>query len=415
MPPLRGFSFFGGSDSKNKGSLKREVVALPSLKLQTDKDVYRPGDPVLVTIEIRNPPGVTEEDRTSLCSLLVERLSFEIKGIEKLDTQWFITQKPLQDSKQRRGEYIFMDFSTTSIVSNQIVSSGATKTWGPIDHGHVVEGTEIQNLNLGRGEVGCSVGFRWGSDRENRYGPNGNYNRNKPNGGIKARLGPINGNSKETGKTWVCYSGQNVISAEKRPISGEEHVYKNRRLAIEKEARCEPLDNIQGKRAISNVNPNPIPTCTKGIGKAQVGQLEVSVPAKIKKGIGQLNRLALEAEKGKGLMVEMSVKQRSKEEGAGTSKGTGLGLGDQSPADDAEVDDDERGANTDDDFGWEDDDSFLIGSEDYTEVGTELGTLILESGDVGLDGGREDPLVGEENQGVDGIIMSRDFAWSRKD
>ncbi|KAA8528965.1 hypothetical protein F0562_033547 [Nyssa sinensis] len=125
MPPLRGFSFFGGTDSKNKDSLKRDVVALPSLKLQTDKDMYRPGDPVLVTIEIRNTTGVTE----GLCSLLVERLSFEIKGIEKLDTQWFVTQKPLPDSKQRRGEYVFMDFSTTSIVSNQIVSSGATKTY----------------------------------------------------------------------------------------------------------------------------------------------------------------------------------------------------------------------------------------------------------------------------------------------
>uniref|UniRef100_A0A5B6YMQ9 Reduced growth phenotype protein 1 n=1 Tax=Davidia involucrata TaxID=16924 RepID=A0A5B6YMQ9_DAVIN len=130
MPPLRGFSFFGGTDSKkNEGGLNREVVALPSLKLQTDKDVYRPGDPVLVTIEIRNPPGVTDEEGKSLCSLLIERLSFEIKGIEKLDSQWFITQKPLPDSKQRRGEYVFMDCSTTSIVSNQIVSSGATKTY----------------------------------------------------------------------------------------------------------------------------------------------------------------------------------------------------------------------------------------------------------------------------------------------
>ncbi|KAA8540883.1 hypothetical protein F0562_024979 [Nyssa sinensis] len=252
------------------------------------------------------------------------------------------------------------------------------KSGGPIDHGHVVEGIEIQNLNLGRGKVGCSVGFRWGNDRENRYGPNGNYNRNKPNGGIKARLGPINGNSKDIGKRWV---------------------YKNRRPTIEKEARCESLDNIQGKRAISNVNPNPIPTYTKGIGKAQVGELEVSVPAKIKKRIGQLNEATLEAENGNGLMVNISIEQRRRQEGAGTSKGTSLGWGDQSPEDDAEVDDDERGANTDDDFGWEDDDSFLISSEDYTKSSTELGTVIPESRDVGSDGGQEDPLVKEGEPG----------------
>ncbi|KAA8534554.1 hypothetical protein F0562_032071 [Nyssa sinensis] len=298
----------------------------------------------------------------------------------------------------------------TSPISTPTYSKTSLQRRGPIAHGHMVEGTEIQNLNLGRGEVDCSVGFCWGNDRENRYGHNGNYNRNKPNGGIKARLGPINGNLKDIRKRWVRYSGQNDIPVEKRPIREEKQVYKSRRPAIDKEARCESLDNIQGKRAISNVNPNPIPTCTKGIGNAQVGALEVSVPAKIKKGIGQLNEAALEAEKGKGLMVEMSVEQRRKEEGAGISKGTGLGWGDQSPEDDAEVDEDERGVNTDDDFGWEDDDSFLISSEDYTEASTELGTIIPKSGDVGSDGGREEPLVGEENQGVDGIIMPMELA-----
>ncbi|XP_059656050.1 uncharacterized protein LOC132303037 isoform X2 [Cornus florida] len=124
MPP-RGFSFFGGGGG---GDSKREKVKGPPslLKLQTDKDVYRPGDPVLITIEIQNPP---KDDNAVCSSLLVERLTFEIKGIQKLDTQWFTTQKPLSDSKRRRGEYVFMDCPTTSIVSNQIISIGDTKTY----------------------------------------------------------------------------------------------------------------------------------------------------------------------------------------------------------------------------------------------------------------------------------------------
>ncbi|KAF7152411.1 hypothetical protein RHSIM_Rhsim01G0150500 [Rhododendron simsii] len=52
--PLRGFTFFGrGGDSANsRGGSK--AVPPPSLNLHTDRDVYKPGDPVVVTIEIRN-------------------------------------------------------------------------------------------------------------------------------------------------------------------------------------------------------------------------------------------------------------------------------------------------------------------------------------------------------------------------
>ncbi|XP_010097749.2 uncharacterized protein LOC21406643 isoform X1 [Morus notabilis] len=122
MLPPRFSSIFGGGGANAKAS-KRDV--LPSLKLQTDKEVYGPGDPVVVTVEIGNPGGNSD----SAFSLLVERLSFEIKGIEKLDTQWFATQKPLPGSKQRRGEYVFAEGSTTALVSNQIVSAGATKSY----------------------------------------------------------------------------------------------------------------------------------------------------------------------------------------------------------------------------------------------------------------------------------------------
>lgn len=89
-------SFFGGGDSRSvdNNSAKNEEI-LPALKLETDKQVYRPGDPVIITIQISNP--------SNAYSFLMERLSFEIRGIEKLDTQWFVTQKALPGSRQRRG------------------------------------------------------------------------------------------------------------------------------------------------------------------------------------------------------------------------------------------------------------------------------------------------------------------------
>jgi hypothetical protein len=95
----------------------------PSLSVQTDKDVYRPGDSIFVTIEVAN-----SHDNASNPSILVEKLSFEVKGLEKLDIQWFSTQKPSPGSKGRRGEHIFLDSSTPSLISNQILSPGAKMT-----------------------------------------------------------------------------------------------------------------------------------------------------------------------------------------------------------------------------------------------------------------------------------------------
>lgn len=133
-----GFSLFGSGsyfnfgDKKVEGSLDAITNELtPTLQLQTDKDVYRPGDSVVVTVEIRNPsfPAEVPERENAVCSLLVERLTFEIKGVEKLDTQWFATQKPLPGSKHKRGEHVFLECSTPSIVSNQFVSCGTAKTY----------------------------------------------------------------------------------------------------------------------------------------------------------------------------------------------------------------------------------------------------------------------------------------------
>ncbi|OMO60121.1 Reduced growth phenotype protein 1 [Corchorus capsularis] len=124
------FSFFGGGGSRKvDNQVERDQSELnPTLKLQTDTDVYRPGDTVYITIEICNPLASGNTGST-VQSLLIERLGFEIKGIEKLDTQWFATQKPLAGTKQRRGEHVFLDCSTAAMVSNQIVPSGSAKTY----------------------------------------------------------------------------------------------------------------------------------------------------------------------------------------------------------------------------------------------------------------------------------------------
>lgn len=96
MLPRRLSAIFGGLASNTK-TVTNEL--LPTLKVQTDKEVYRPGDQIVITIEISNPSN----NGDMAYSLLIERLGFEIKGIEKLDSQWFATQKPTPGSKQRRG------------------------------------------------------------------------------------------------------------------------------------------------------------------------------------------------------------------------------------------------------------------------------------------------------------------------
>lgn len=145
MPPpgdARRFSLFGLGElwSKREPNFaersKRGENVVSNLKLLSDKEVYRPGDSVSITIELENParnPGSSDNDadegNVNGFGLLVERLSFEFKGIEKLDTQWFMAQKPLPGSKQRRGEHIFLDCSISSMVSNQLVLSGCSKKY----------------------------------------------------------------------------------------------------------------------------------------------------------------------------------------------------------------------------------------------------------------------------------------------
>uniref|UniRef100_A0A1J3F1H1 RAB6A-GEF complex partner protein 2 n=1 Tax=Noccaea caerulescens TaxID=107243 RepID=A0A1J3F1H1_NOCCA len=123
------FSFLGiGSSNEVNDSLGDSGRNLkPTLSVQTDKDVYRPGDSIFVTIEVGYSPKRDHESGATP-SILIEKLSFEVKGVEQLDVHWFSTQKPPPGSKGRRGEHIFLDSSTPSLISNQLLSPGAKMT-----------------------------------------------------------------------------------------------------------------------------------------------------------------------------------------------------------------------------------------------------------------------------------------------
>ena len=102
MLPRRLSAIFGGLGSTTAAKAAAATELQPTLKVQTDREVYRPGDQIVITVEISNPSCRNGDDMAY--SLLIERLGFEIKGIEKLDSQWFATQKPVPGSRQRRGK-----------------------------------------------------------------------------------------------------------------------------------------------------------------------------------------------------------------------------------------------------------------------------------------------------------------------
>ncbi|GAB4850635.1 hypothetical protein Ancab_029945 [Ancistrocladus abbreviatus] len=114
MPPpntSRRFSLSGFGDSfkgeiSTSDRLKKSEDMAPLLKIQTDKGVYRPGDAIWVTVELENPCYPKNEKDSNADnsghSLLVESLSFELKGMEKLDTQWFTHRISCPD--RGRGE-----------------------------------------------------------------------------------------------------------------------------------------------------------------------------------------------------------------------------------------------------------------------------------------------------------------------
>ncbi|PUZ49437.1 hypothetical protein GQ55_7G325800 [Panicum hallii var. hallii] len=136
IPLPQGLSFLrsvGWLEDRKVDSAAKQQLS-PTLKLQTDKEVYRPGDSVTVTIEIHSPASLKDDAGQTVSgedasSLLLDVLSFELKGIEKLDSQWFSVPKPLPGSKQRRGEHTLLDCSAPSLVSKVIIASGQTKTY----------------------------------------------------------------------------------------------------------------------------------------------------------------------------------------------------------------------------------------------------------------------------------------------
>ncbi|KAL0696854.1 hypothetical protein Bca4012_064034 [Brassica carinata] len=97
------FSFLGiGSNQVNESLGVSGSKVKPTLSVETDKDVYRPGDFIFVTLEV-GYSSVRDHQNGANPSVLVEKLSFEVKGVEKLEIQWFSTQKSSPRSKGRIG------------------------------------------------------------------------------------------------------------------------------------------------------------------------------------------------------------------------------------------------------------------------------------------------------------------------
>lgn len=97
----------GVPGSPRTGALKNRNLP-PSLKVTLEKKVYRPGDTVVATVEIGNEgkPGMMRDLTGD--AVLMEDLSVEVRGIEKLDPQWLVTPKPPSGSKTRRGSFSWL-------------------------------------------------------------------------------------------------------------------------------------------------------------------------------------------------------------------------------------------------------------------------------------------------------------------
>ncbi|KAH9296524.1 hypothetical protein KI387_040112, partial [Taxus chinensis] len=134
------FPFFkkGGpleSSFSKSSSLENESVSTATLKVSTDREAYRPGDLIIATVEVHNAKCLvrsgeqTEVGLDARDAVQIEKIIVEVKGVEKFDTQWVITQKPLPGSKQRRGEHAIFDSTPTSIVSDMTLGPGCTKSY----------------------------------------------------------------------------------------------------------------------------------------------------------------------------------------------------------------------------------------------------------------------------------------------
>ncbi|KAJ4749121.1 RAB6A-GEF complex partner protein 2 [Rhynchospora pubera] len=157
----------------------KQQDASPSLKLTTDKDAYRPGEPVIVTIDISNPRSdiANANANASAPSLFLDALSFQLQGLEKLDTQWFATSRPMPSSRHKRGENVFLDSLASSLLSKVILSSATTKTYIlRVDLPKLLppsyRGTSIRYIYYVRATLYASF-FHLDTDHQNN-GPTGN-------------------------------------------------------------------------------------------------------------------------------------------------------------------------------------------------------------------------------------------------
>jgi hypothetical protein len=106
VPLSRAKALTDGQDSPGSPTTAASKNLPPALKLSLEKKAYRPGDTVVATVEIVNEapvgkPGLMRDLAGE--AVLMEDLSVEVRGIEKLDPQWMVTPKPPAGSKTRKG------------------------------------------------------------------------------------------------------------------------------------------------------------------------------------------------------------------------------------------------------------------------------------------------------------------------
>ncbi|KAK9141931.1 hypothetical protein Syun_011331 [Stephania yunnanensis] len=131
---MRGLSFFGFGSGGSEGSradrsgadLGKDEVGGVSLKVRTDKEVYRPGDCVYVIIEVSNPSVVVVAANGAAATTTTITADSDRGGKNGVRFWWRGLGLSLRGL---RGELVFLDCSSPTLISNQIISSGSTKTW----------------------------------------------------------------------------------------------------------------------------------------------------------------------------------------------------------------------------------------------------------------------------------------------
>eukprot|EP00252_Welwitschia_mirabilis_P001311 TRINITY_DN11197_c0_g1_i2.p1 TRINITY_DN11197_c0_g1~~TRINITY_DN11197_c0_g1_i2.p1 ORF type:complete len:553 (-),score=84.58 TRINITY_DN11197_c0_g1_i2:366-2024(-) len=132
----KGSSFLqNGRENYSLENAKNDRLGSPSLNVSTDRKAYRPGDSIVVTIVVRTGKFSCDSDeqidQVEDCETAyqIDDLVVQFKGIEKLDPQWIVRQKPLPGSRHKRGEHIITDSTPVSIASNVVLKQGCNKSY----------------------------------------------------------------------------------------------------------------------------------------------------------------------------------------------------------------------------------------------------------------------------------------------